>query len=106
MPTKPTNDSNPVSTALVALVLEAHGLRTEHAALALLRLEPSELFRLSLEAYRKNEAAFENLPMGLHDNLTTEQSLSVRLALKLGSFQALPAFSLTPSIAMPKKKAR
>ena len=94
MPTKPTNDSNPVTTALVALVLKAHGLRTEHAAMALLRLEPSELFRLSLEAYRKNEAAFENLPIGLHDNLSTEQSLSVRLALKLGSFQAITKYPL------------
>lgn len=88
-----TEFSRPVILALVAMVLAAKGLRNEKAAKALLLMPPAELWRLVLEAYAQNKAAFENLPMGMHERLTTEQSQAIRTGLALGTMYPITSLS-------------
>ena len=84
-----TEFSRPVVLALVAIVLTAHNLRSQHAAETLLLMPASDLWRLVLEAYQQDKAAFENLPLSMHERLSTAQSQAIRLALKLGSLHAI-----------------
>lgn len=84
-----TEFSRPIATALVAIVLVAHALHTKHAAEALLQMEPTELWRLVLEAHRQDRAVFENLPIGMHVRLGTGDSQGIRLALELGSLHVI-----------------
>ena len=88
-----TEFSRPVILALVAMVLAAKGLRNERAAKALLLMSPAELWRLVLEAYAQDKAAFENLPMGMHERLTTEQSQAIRTGLALGTMYPITSLS-------------
>lgn len=88
-----TEFSRPVVLALVAMVLAAKGLRNEKAAKALLLMPPAELWRLGLEAYAQDKAAFENLPMGMHERLTTAESQAIRIALTLGSLHPITTLS-------------
>ncbi len=88
-----TEFSRPVILALVAMVLAAKGLRNEKAAKALLLMPPAELWRLVLEAYAQDKAAFENLPMGMHERLTTEQSQAIRTGLALGTMYPITSLS-------------
>ena len=88
-----TEFSRPVMLALVAMVLAAKGLRNEKAAKALLLMPPAELWRLVLEAYAQDKAAFENLPMGMHERLTTEQSQAIRTGLALGTMYPITSLS-------------
>ena len=96
-----TEFSRPVVLALVAIVLTAHDLRSQHAAEKLLRMPPAELWRLVLEAYQQDKAAFENLPLSMHERLSTAQSQAIRLALKLGSLHAITS-PLAPRMAAPQ----
>lgn len=88
-----TEFSRPVILALVAMVLAAKGLRNEKAAKALLLMPPAELWRLVLEAYAQDKAAFENLPMGMHERLTTEQSQAIRTGLALDTMYPITSLS-------------
>lgn len=88
-----TEFSRPMVLALVAMVLAAKGLRNEKAAKALLLMPPAELWRLVLEAYAQDKAAFENLPMGMHERLTTEQSQAIRTGLALGTMCPITSLS-------------
>lgn len=88
-----TEFSRPVILALVSMVLAAKGLRNEKAAKALLLMPPAELWRLVLEAYAQDKAAFENLPMGMHERLTTEQSQAIRTGLALGTMYPITSLS-------------
>lgn len=88
-----TEFSRPVILALVAMVLAAKGLRNEKAAKALLLMPPAELWRLVLEAYAQDKAAFENLPRGMHERLTTEQSQALRTGLALGTMYPITSLS-------------
>ena len=88
-----TEFSRPVILALVAMVLAAKGVRNEKAAKALLLMPPAELWRLVLEAYAQDKAAFENLPMGMHERLTTEQSQAIRTGLALGTMYPITSLS-------------
>ncbi|WP_288921733.1 hypothetical protein [uncultured Ottowia sp.] len=88
-----TEFSRPVILALVAMVLAAKGLRNEKAAKALLLMPPAELWRLVLEAYAQDKAAFENLPMGMHERLTTEQSQAICTGLALGTMYPITSLS-------------
>ena len=88
-----TEFSRPVVLALVAMALSAKGLRSQHAAETVLLMPPAELWRLVLEAYAQDKAAFENLPMGMHERLTTEQSQAIRTGLALGSLHPITSLS-------------
>lgn len=83
----------PIATAFAGMVLAAKGLRNEKAAKALLLMPPAELWRLGLEAYAQDKAAFENLPMGMHERLTTEQSQAIRTGLALGTMYPITSLS-------------
>ena len=45
------------------------------------------------EAYAQDKAAFESLPMGMHERLTPEQSQAIRIALTLGSLHPITTLS-------------
>ncbi|MFV0679355.1 hypothetical protein [Ottowia sp.] len=85
---------HPIASIFTAMVLAAKGLRNEHAAKVLLLMPPAELWRLVLEAYAQDKAAFENLPMGMHERLTTEQSQAIRTGLALGTMHPITSLSL------------
>ena len=87
--------TRPVVLALVAIVLTAHNLRSQHAAETLLLMPARDLWHLVLEAYQQDKAAFENLPLSVHERLSTVQSQAIRLALKLGSLHAI-TYPLAP----------
>ncbi|MCO5103393.1 MAG: hypothetical protein M9919_05235 [Burkholderiaceae bacterium] len=88
-----TEFSRPVVLALVAMVLGAKGLRSASAAETLLLMPPAELWPLVLEAYAQNKAAFEGLPMGMHERLGMEERRAIRLALTLGSLHPITTLS-------------
>ncbi|MCB1989487.1 MAG: hypothetical protein KDE69_14345 [Burkholderiaceae bacterium] len=80
--------------ALTAIVLSAKGLRSASAAEALMLMPPGELWPLVLDAYRQDKAAFENLPLTMHERLSTQESQAIRIALTLGSLHPITSLSL------------
>lgn len=88
-----TEFSRPVILALTAMVLGAKGLRSASAAEALLLMPTSELWPLVLDAYRQDKAAFENLPLSMHERLSTAESQAIRIALTLGSLHPITTLS-------------
>lgn len=93
-----TEFSRSVATALVAIVNTAHTLSTNHVADMLLRTGANEFWRVSLEAKRHDQAAFENLSIGMDKIETRTDSLALRLVLKLYSLHAITC-SATKRIA-------
>ena len=83
----------PIASVFAGMVLAAKGLRNEQAAKALLLMPPAELWRLVLDAYAQDKAAFESLPMGMHERLTTAESQAIRIALTLGSLHPITTLS-------------
>ncbi len=83
----------PIASIFAGMVLASKGLRNEQAAKALLLMPLAELWRLVLEAYEQDKAAFENLPLTMHERLTTEQSQAIRTGLALGSLHPITTLS-------------
>lgn len=79
----------PVTAALTAIILRAHGLRDPLAAKMLLTLSGKQLWQRAIQAHAKKPDTFAALPEKLHYTLTEQERRSIRLGLIL-QLDAMP----------------